>query len=83
MNSQCRSDKDGSISEYNRTYHVRLQATNDPKVYLTSVTLQDKSKGILGCKHYQRKVKLQADCCKQIFSCHYCHDESSDHAIVR
>ncbi|KAI9249155.1 zinc-ribbon-domain-containing protein [Phascolomyces articulosus] len=37
----------------------------------------------MGCKHYQRKVKLEANCCKTIFPCRFCHDESCDHNIVR
>ncbi|ORZ05264.1 zinc-ribbon-domain-containing protein [Absidia repens] len=37
----------------------------------------------MGCPHYQRKCKLQAACCGGIFGCRFCHDEQSDHAIVR
>ncbi|KAI7851356.1 zinc-ribbon-domain-containing protein [Circinella umbellata] len=37
----------------------------------------------MGCKHYRRKVKLEANCCKTIFPCRFCHDESCDHGIVR
>ncbi|KAI9025760.1 zinc-ribbon-domain-containing protein, partial [Phycomyces nitens] len=37
----------------------------------------------LGCQHYQRNCKLQAACCEKIFVCRFCHDEASDHAIVR
>ncbi|KAI9320046.1 zinc-ribbon-domain-containing protein, partial [Dichotomocladium elegans] len=36
-----------------------------------------------GCKHYRRNVKLVADCCGKIFSCRFCHDENSDHNIIR
>ncbi|ORZ07856.1 zinc-ribbon-domain-containing protein [Absidia repens] len=49
----------------------------------TGISYHDEEKGILGCPHYQRKCKLQAYCCKQIYSCRFCHDEASDHAIVR
>jgi hypothetical protein len=38
---------------------------------------------VLGCKHYQRKCKLQAHCCGRWFTCRFCHDEVSDHNIVR
>ncbi|KAI9495454.1 zinc-ribbon-domain-containing protein [Zychaea mexicana] len=37
----------------------------------------------MGCKHYQRKVKLEANCCKRIFPCRFCHDDASDHNIIR
>ncbi|KAI8927607.1 zinc-ribbon-domain-containing protein [Entophlyctis helioformis] len=39
--------------------------------------------GILGCKHYQRAAKLQGHCCGRWFTCRFCHDEVSDHNIVR
>ncbi|KAI8388418.1 zinc-ribbon-domain-containing protein [Radiomyces spectabilis] len=57
------------------------QAFSDDKS--RSVSFNNKDEGILGCKHYQRKVKLQANCCGRIFSCRFCHDDNSDHAIVR
>ncbi|CAG8623245.1 35734_t:CDS:2 [Racocetra persica] len=36
-----------------------------------------------GCKHYQRGSKLQAECCKRLFTCRFCHDEKCDHKIDR
>ncbi|KAI9144781.1 zinc-ribbon-domain-containing protein, partial [Paraphysoderma sedebokerense] len=36
-----------------------------------------------GCKHYMRSVKLQSHCCGKWVVCRFCHDEVSDHAIVR
>ncbi|KAI9275668.1 zinc-ribbon-domain-containing protein [Phascolomyces articulosus] len=44
---------------------------------------KDLSKGILGCPHYQRNVKIQANCCGKIFPCRICHDEACDHPIIR
>jgi len=38
---------------------------------------------ILGCKHYQRRIKLQAHCCGNWYVCRFCHDEVSDHTITR
>jgi hypothetical protein len=46
-------------------------------------TYHSKELGILGCKHYQRSNKLQAHCCGRWFACRFCHDEVSDHNIVR
>ncbi|KAG0186145.1 hypothetical protein DFQ28_008261, partial [Apophysomyces sp. BC1034] len=48
-----------------------------------STSYQNESKKIYGCKHYQRKCKLQANCCGKIFTCRFCHDETTNHAIVR
>ncbi|OAD80342.1 hypothetical protein PHYBLDRAFT_99199, partial [Phycomyces blakesleeanus NRRL 1555(-)] len=48
-----------------------------------AVSYHKKEDGILGCQHYQRNCKLQAACCEKIFVCRFCHDEASDHAIVR
>ncbi|RKP07858.1 hypothetical protein THASP1DRAFT_16466 [Thamnocephalis sphaerospora] len=44
---------------------------------------QNKERNILGCKHYQRNAKLQADCCGRWFTCRLCHDEACDHTISR
>ncbi|KAI9329013.1 zinc-ribbon-domain-containing protein [Zopfochytrium polystomum] len=38
---------------------------------------------IFGCKHYQRGCKLQAHCCGKWYACRFCHDEISDHNIIR
>ncbi|CAO3693611.1 unnamed protein product [Rhizopus stolonifer] len=38
---------------------------------------------VLGCKHYQRNCKLQANCCEKLVSCRFCHDDAEDHTIVR
>jgi hypothetical protein len=39
---------------------------------------------ILGCKHYQRKCKIQAFCCDKFFVCRLCHDEQEmSHKIDR
>ncbi|KAF9124949.1 hypothetical protein BGW39_007780 [Mortierella sp. 14UC] len=37
----------------------------------------------LGCKHYRRGCKLKANCCGRWFNCRFCHDDASDHAIIR
>ncbi|KAI9007131.1 zinc-ribbon-domain-containing protein [Gaertneriomyces semiglobifer] len=47
------------------------------------ITWHDRDAGILGCKHYQRGSKLQANCCGKFFTCRFCHDEVSDHNIIR
>ncbi|OZJ02018.1 hypothetical protein BZG36_05199 [Bifiguratus adelaidae] len=46
-------------------------------------TWHDAEAGIRGCKHYQRNAKLMADCCKRWFTCRFCHDDNSDHNIIR
>jgi uncharacterized CHY-type Zn-finger protein len=46
-------------------------------------TYHDECNGLLGCKHYQRTAKLQANCCGKWFPCRFCHDEVSDHQITR
>ncbi|KAF9964227.1 hypothetical protein BGZ70_006762 [Mortierella alpina] len=39
--------------------------------------------GQLGCQHYRRGCKLKANCCGKWFNCRFCHDDASDHAIIR
>ncbi|KAJ3019272.1 UNVERIFIED_CONTAM: hypothetical protein HDU68_010739 [Siphonaria sp. JEL0065] len=48
-----------------------------------NMTYHDKSSNIVGCKHYQRAAKLQAHCCGKWYTCRFCHDEVSDHNIIR
>ncbi|KAG0357876.1 hypothetical protein BGZ54_000141, partial [Gamsiella multidivaricata] len=46
-------------------------------------TFHNEEQGQLGCKHYIRGCKLKADCCGKWFNCRFCHDDASDHAIIR
>ncbi|KAL1916101.1 uncharacterized protein VTP21DRAFT_6105 [Calcarisporiella thermophila] len=59
--------------------HQEGEAREEDKI----PTYSDKKNSILGCKHYRRGAKLQADCCGRWFTCRFCHDEATDHAIVR
>ncbi|KAL1922663.1 uncharacterized protein VTP21DRAFT_10202 [Calcarisporiella thermophila] len=43
----------------------------------------DAKKNILGCQHYRRGIKLQANCCGQWFVCRFCHDDATSHKIIR
>ncbi|KAJ1503362.1 hypothetical protein HMI54_008153 [Coelomomyces lativittatus] len=43
----------------------------------------DEENKVYGCKHYMRSVKLQSHCCGKWVVCRFCHDEVSDHPIVR
>lgn len=47
------------------------------------MTFHDKTSNTIGCKHYQRSAKLQAHCCGKWYTCRFCHDEVSDHNIIR
>ena len=46
-------------------------------------SFHNRESGVLGCKHYQRGAKLYASCCDKWFACRFCHDECSDHSVVR
>ncbi|KAI8359725.1 zinc-ribbon-domain-containing protein [Mortierella sp. GBAus27b] len=46
-------------------------------------TFNNEEQDLLGCKHYIRGCKLQANCCGKWFNCRFCHDDASDHPIVR
>ncbi|KAI8620629.1 zinc-ribbon-domain-containing protein [Chytriomyces sp. MP71] len=47
------------------------------------ITYHEKTSNVIGCKHYQRSAKLQAHCCGKWYTCRFCHDEVSDHNIIR
>ncbi len=38
---------------------------------------------VLGCRHYQRNVKLQCSTCDRWYTCRMCHDEAEDHILNR
>jgi len=46
------------------------------------VSLED-SVPVLGCRHYQRNVKLQCSTCDRWYTCRLCHDEAEDHILNR
>ncbi|KAI8085159.1 zinc-ribbon-domain-containing protein [Halteromyces radiatus] len=56
--------------------HTIIMKDNERSYY-------NKEKNILGCIHYQRNIKIQANCCQKIFPCRLCHDANSDHFIIR
>ncbi|CAN4088160.1 unnamed protein product [Withania somnifera] len=43
----------------------------------------DEQESIFGCSHYKRNCKLLAPCCKKLFTCIRCHDETTDHSLDR
>lgn len=47
------------------------------------LSYHDREKKILGCKHYQRAVKLQCSRCNVWAVCRFCHDEFSEHCAIR
>ncbi|KAI8907637.1 zinc-ribbon-domain-containing protein [Powellomyces hirtus] len=61
----------------------RRRDFNELTILDKHATYHDKANGILGCRHYQRSAKLQAHCCGKWDTCRFCHDEVSDHNIVR
>eukprot|EP00026_Physarum_polycephalum_P006226 Phypoly_transcript_06268.p1 GENE.Phypoly_transcript_06268~~Phypoly_transcript_06268.p1 ORF type:complete len:467 (+),score=58.16 Phypoly_transcript_06268:161-1561(+) len=84
---------DTSLSNEERVKRRQLLLT--PKAFETPVvqpkadsseleaTYFDKENGILGCMHYRRACKLKAACCGRLVTCRLCHDDESDHQIVR
>lgn len=56
----------------------------EPSPSSTLKSYHDKSKGILGCKHYARKAVLVSPCCERDYVCRFCHDEKNvDHKMDR
>lgn len=35
----------------------------------------------IGCKHYQRLLKVRAPCCGEWTNCELCHDQTTDHKM--
>lgn len=71
------------LMSHGTTQPLVNKSNKDPADDGRSKSFHNEEKGILGCKHYQRKCKLQANCCQKIVTCRFCHDDAEDHAIVR
>ncbi|XP_073004012.1 zinc finger protein BRUTUS [Typha latifolia] len=46
-------------------------------------SFRDPEEQTFGCEHYKRNCKLVAACCNKLFTCRFCHDKVSDHAMDR
>ncbi|KAL9544442.1 hypothetical protein MBANPS3_007620 [Mucor bainieri] len=80
--NQSDTSLNSSENDYSKSYNVSAYFASDISRHLT-IAFQNEEKEILGCKHYQRKCKLQANCCQKIVTCRFCHDDVEDHNIVR
>ncbi|ODQ65656.1 hypothetical protein NADFUDRAFT_82660 [Nadsonia fulvescens var. elongata DSM 6958] len=43
----------------------------------------NKELNILGCKHYQRNIKLECSQCNKWYVCRFCHDDVEYHNLIR
>jgi len=80
--NQSDTSLNSTENDYSKSYNVRTHLTPNISRDLIRI-IQNEEKEILGCKHYQRKCKLQANCCQKIVTCRFCHDDVEDHNIVR
>ena len=81
-------DKDGgggiTVSYISRNNTDRNRETVVMTSKQAEKTYHDElEKTILGCKHYMRGAKIQAECCGEWFTCRMCHDETEQHKITR
>lgn len=81
--SQADASFNSTENDYSKSYNVSNNIHFKKASHCLMVAIQNQEKGILGCKHYQRKCKLQANCCQKIVTCRFCHDDVEDHNIVR
>ncbi|XP_016511441.2 zinc finger protein BRUTUS-like At1g74770 isoform X1 [Nicotiana tabacum] len=60
-------------------------ASNDMKKFPGQYpSYRDQEESIFGCNHYKRNCKLLAPCCKKLFTCIRCHDDTTtDHSLDR
>ncbi|KAI9594588.1 zinc-ribbon-domain-containing protein [Syncephalis fuscata] len=65
------------------TLNGRIPDDTPPTQADLRASYHDELRNIYGCKHYQRGVKLKANCCGRWFPCRFCHDDVCDHNIVR
>lgn len=70
---------------YNRAWMFKLAEAQHAAMHdeQRKPSYTDSSRTVLGCKHYARNCKLEAACCRKLYTCRFCHDESADHNINR
>lgn len=47
-----------------------------------SYTTDKRGNKVLGCRHYQRSVKLRAACCSRLYPCRLCHDDAEETHVL-
>lgn len=62
---------------------IRRSRSNGIDTPVTGVTTPTDGIAPLGCKHYERNVKLQCSTCKHWHTCRFCHDAVEDHTLIR
>jgi len=85
-------NSDASLTEEQKA-KLRQQLFSNPSTIRTAEpekqdcslepSYHDENKTVFGCSHYQREAKIVAKCCNKVYTCRFCHDEVSDHKIVR
>ncbi|ORE01947.1 zf-CHY-domain-containing protein [Rhizopus microsporus var. microsporus] len=79
------SPKDKAKRIQNLMSHGTTEPSSNEQLQneIYSKSYHKEQENILGCKHYQRNCKLQANCCERIYTCRFCHDDVEGHNIVR
>ncbi|KAI1008163.1 hypothetical protein K3495_g58 [Podosphaera aphanis] len=87
---QMNSSPDPSAKEKN---HIFQLSPEDLKPSFVSLEVQENDDIgetgvkdevlVLGCRHYQRNVKLQCSACEKWYNCRLCHDDVEDHVLDR
>ncbi|EGV61823.1 hypothetical protein PSN45_000507 [Yamadazyma tenuis] len=67
--------------------HDEIEVSEEDEVMLTEKdklpSYHDAHHQVLGCPHYQRNCKIECPTCLKWFPCRFCHDQVSDHKLVR
>ncbi|XP_077210155.1 zinc finger protein BRUTUS-like At1g18910 [Tasmannia lanceolata] len=69
------------VTKQNLSHSEVTFSSNDGELPGHCASYRDSLKLTFGCSHYKRNCKLLAGCCNQLFTCRYCHDNSSDHSM--
>ncbi|GJJ74398.1 RING finger and CHY zinc finger domain-containing protein 1 [Entomortierella parvispora] len=73
----------GKWRESQKTTESSNEGSGDASEDDLKATYYNEEQNQLGCKHYRRGCKLKANCCGKWFNCRFCHDDVSDHVIIR
>ncbi|KAI8090148.1 zinc-ribbon-domain-containing protein [Gilbertella persicaria] len=83
LTPQEKAKKIQYLMSHGKTEPSQASSSKDPVDHGYCKSYHNEEEDVLGCKHYRRNCKLQANCCQKLASCRFCHDDVEDHTIVR
>ncbi|CAK9164525.1 unnamed protein product [Ilex paraguariensis] len=83
---QCNSEVNNveAAESYTQHSHGECMPTEEPTnvAKTTGTELLDRGYLKYGCSHYQRRCRIRAPCCNEVFDCRHCHNEAKNNINI-